>query len=92
MLPHIANQGLIAYAMMHLPGSFLSVGLLVQTVVATVVAWVLLAKTLSVLQAFGTTIVLGRNTLCPIAQITGCILMPSRDDRSLLFSRGRFIP
>lgn len=68
LLPHIAGQGLIAYAMAHLPASFSSVSLLVQPVAATVFAWSLLAETLSALQAFGAAIVLGGIMLCRRAQ------------------------
>lgn len=53
VVPHVAGQSLIAWAMAHLPASFSAVALLVQPVAASLLAWVLLAEPVSLLQAGG---------------------------------------
>jgi drug/metabolite transporter (DMT)-like permease len=58
LVSHAAGQGLIAYALAHLPASFSSVGLLLQPVVAALFAWLLLAEPLVALQVAGGLIVL----------------------------------
>jgi drug/metabolite transporter (DMT)-like permease len=58
VIPHVAGQSLIAWAMAHLPASFSSVALLVQPVSATALAWVLFGEPLAALQAAGATAVL----------------------------------
>lgn len=58
LLSHAAGQGLIAYALAHLPAAFSSVGLLLQPVVAALFAWLLLAEPLVALQVAGGLIVL----------------------------------
>jgi drug/metabolite transporter (DMT)-like permease len=58
LVSHAAGQGLIAYALAHLPAAFSSVGLLLQPVVAALFAWVLLAEPLAALQIAGGLIVL----------------------------------
>jgi drug/metabolite transporter (DMT)-like permease len=55
---HAAGQGLIAYALAHLPAAFSSVGLLFQPVMAALFAWLLLAESLVALQVAGGAIVL----------------------------------
>jgi drug/metabolite transporter (DMT)-like permease len=55
----ILGQGLIAFALAHLPASFSSVSLLVQPIAAAVFAWLLLSESLGVLQAWGGALVLG---------------------------------
>lgn len=57
-ISHAAGQGLIAYALAHLPAGFSSVGLLLQPVIAALFAWVLLGESLSVLQVAGGLVVL----------------------------------
>jgi drug/metabolite transporter (DMT)-like permease len=57
-LPQICGQGLITYAMAHLPASFATVSLLVQPVVAAVVSWLVFAQALSPLQIGGGLLVL----------------------------------
>ena len=52
-ITHAAGQGLIAYALAHLPAAFSSVGLLLQPVVAAVLAWILLSEPLVALQIAG---------------------------------------
>ena len=58
LITHAAGQGLIAYALAHLPATFSSVGLLLQPVVAAFFAWVLLSEPLVALQIAGGVVVL----------------------------------
>jgi drug/metabolite transporter (DMT)-like permease len=58
LVSHAAGQGLIAYALAHLPAAFSSVGLLLQPVVAALFAWLLLAEPLAALQMAGGLVVL----------------------------------
>src|SRR6185503_13143058 len=58
LVSHAAGQGLIAYALAHLPAPFSSVGLLLQPVVAAFFAWVLLAEPVVTLQIVGGMVVL----------------------------------
>jgi drug/metabolite transporter (DMT)-like permease len=58
LVSHAAGQGLIAYALAHLPAAFSSVGLLLQPVMAALFAWLLLAEALAPLQIAGACVVL----------------------------------
>jgi drug/metabolite transporter (DMT)-like permease len=58
LVSHAAGQGLIAYALAHLPAAFSSVSLLFQPVMAALFAWLLLAEGLVPLQIAGGLIVL----------------------------------
>jgi len=58
LVSHAAGQGLIAYALAHLPAAFSSVSLLFQPVMAALFAWVLLSEALVPLQVLGGLIVL----------------------------------
>jgi drug/metabolite transporter (DMT)-like permease len=58
LVSHAAGQGLIAYALAHLPAAFSSVGLLFQPVMAALFAWMLLAEPLVPLQIAGGAVVL----------------------------------
>lgn len=58
VVAQLGGQGLITYAVAHLPASFSSVGLLLQPVMAALLAWVLLGEPLSWLQALGGLVVL----------------------------------
>ena len=58
LISHACGQGLIAYALAHLPASFSSVSLLVQPVMAGVFAWVLLGEPLVAMQVAGGVVVL----------------------------------
>ena len=58
LITHAAGQGLIAYALAHLPAAFSSLGLLLQPVVAACFAWVLLSEPLVPLQVVGGLVVL----------------------------------
>jgi drug/metabolite transporter (DMT)-like permease len=58
LISHAAGQGLIAYALAHLPAAFSSVSLLVQPVMAALFAWALLSEGLVPLQIAGGIVVL----------------------------------
>ncbi len=58
LVSHVAGQGLIGYALGHLPVSFSSVSLVLQPVVSAAFAWIFLAEPLHRLQAIGGIIVL----------------------------------
>ncbi|MDD3763026.1 MAG: DMT family transporter [Nevskiales bacterium] len=67
LLSHVGGQGLIAYALAHLPASFSSVSLLVQPVAASLFAWVLLSERFGLQQAVGGIVVLSGIVLCRLA-------------------------
>jgi drug/metabolite transporter (DMT)-like permease len=54
----VAGQGLIAYAFAHLSASFTSLSLLLQPLVAALLAWILLDEALGPLQIFGGLVIL----------------------------------
>jgi drug/metabolite transporter (DMT)-like permease len=58
LVSQIAGQGLIAYSLAHLPAAFSSVGLLLQPVIAALIAWGLLGEPLVALQIAGGLMVL----------------------------------
>ena len=58
LVSHVGGQGLIAYALAHLPAGFSSVGLLLQPVVAAILASLILAESLSALQIMGGVVIL----------------------------------
>lgn len=58
LISQAGGQSLIAYALAHLPGTFASVGLLVQVIIAAALAWVLLGETLTTLALAGGVLVL----------------------------------
>ena len=64
------GQGLIAYALAHLPATFSSVGLYVQSLAAAVYAWLLLGERLTPAQIVGGAIVLGAIALAHSADVT----------------------
>ena len=55
---HVGGQGLIAYALAHLPAGFATLSLLVQPVVTAAASWILFAQVLSALQIGGGLLVL----------------------------------
>jgi drug/metabolite transporter (DMT)-like permease len=59
LVSHIGGQGLITYALAHLPAAFSSVGLLLQPAVAAMLAWIILDEPIGPWQALGGAIVLG---------------------------------
>ncbi len=58
LISQAAGQGLITFALAHLPASFTSVTLLSQPVAASLLAWLILAEPLGPLQATGGALVL----------------------------------
>ena len=58
LVSHAAGQGLIAYALAHLPAAFSSVSLLFQPVMAALFAWLLLGEPVVALQVAGGAVVL----------------------------------
>jgi drug/metabolite transporter (DMT)-like permease len=58
LISHAAGQGLIAFALAHLPAAFSSVSLLFQPVMAALFAWLLLSEGLAPLQIAGGIVVL----------------------------------
>jgi len=58
LISQVSGQSLIAYALAHLPAAFSSVGLLLQPVMATIFAWLILGETLAPWQALGGGLVL----------------------------------
>ena len=56
--PQVLGQGLIAWALAHLPASFVSVSLLVQPIVAATAAWFLFDERIGTQQAIGAIVVL----------------------------------
>lgn len=56
--PQVFGQGLIAWALAHLPVAFASVSLLVQPVTAALVAWALFDERIGIQQGIGAVIVL----------------------------------
>jgi len=58
LVSQVVGQGLIAYALAHLPATFSSVGLMFQPACAALLAWLLLAEALGPMQAAGGAVVL----------------------------------
>ena len=58
LFAQVIGQSLIAWAMAHLTATFSSVGLLLQPVMATLFAWILLGETVGLLQFAGGALVL----------------------------------
>jgi drug/metabolite transporter (DMT)-like permease len=58
LVSQVGGQGLIAFAFRHLPASFSALSLLIQPVVAAVLAWIILSEPLTPLQAMGGLVVL----------------------------------
>lgn len=69
LLSHVGGQGLIAYALAHLPASFSSVSLLVQPVAAAGFAWALLGERFGPQQAVGGAVVLAGILICRLALV-----------------------
>lgn len=55
---HSGGQGMIAYALAHLPAAFSSIVLLMQPVVAAVAAWLILSEAMSLWQLAGAAVIL----------------------------------
>jgi drug/metabolite transporter (DMT)-like permease len=57
ILSHAGGQSLIAYALAHLPATFSAVGLLLQPVIAALLAWLLFAEAIGGWQAAGAAVI-----------------------------------
>src|SRR5207248_2111620 len=68
LLALVLGQGLVAYALAHLPATFSSVGLYLQSIAATAYAWLLLQERLTPWQIAGGCIVLGAIALARSAR------------------------
>lgn len=58
LLSHAVGQGLIAYALAHLPPGFSSVGLLLEPVAAAILGWIILAEAVTPWQTAGGGVIL----------------------------------
>ncbi|MCF3640579.1 DMT family transporter [Rhizobium sp. TRM95111] len=58
LISHVGGQGLVTYALAYLPTAFSSLTLLLQPVVAAILAWFILAEPVGAIQALGGAIVL----------------------------------
>lgn len=58
LITHAGGQGLIAYSLAYLPASFSSLTLLIQPVVAAILAWFLLGEGITIFQMIGGLIVI----------------------------------
>lgn len=61
---HVVGQSLIVYALAHLPAAFGSVTLLIQPVVAAILAWVLFGEYLSVYHFVGAALIISGILVC----------------------------
>lgn len=66
LISHVGGQGLIAYALAHLPATFSAIGLLLQPVVAAIVAMFAFDEQLTALQWGGGAVVLIGVYLCRV--------------------------
>ena len=58
LISHAGGQSLIAFSLAHLPAAFGSVGLLLQPVLAAIIAWVIFDESLGIMQASGGLVVI----------------------------------
>jgi drug/metabolite transporter (DMT)-like permease len=58
LVSHAGGQGMIAFALAHLPASFTSIGLLLQPVIAALLAWIILSEPVGPVQALGAAVIL----------------------------------
>ena len=71
LISQVAGQSLIAYAMAHLPGTFASVGLLLQPLIAATLAWLILGETLTALAIGGAVLILIGIRMAHVAERDG---------------------
>ncbi|MGU3574934.1 DMT family transporter [Brucellaceae bacterium C25G] len=57
-ITHAGGQGMITYALAYLPASFSSLTLLIQPVVAAILAWLILSEPIGMMQVIGGVIIL----------------------------------
>lgn len=58
LITHAGGQGLITYALAYLPASFSSLTLLIQPVVAAILAWLILSEPIGMMQIIGGIIII----------------------------------
>lgn len=61
---HVVGQSMIVYALAHLPAAFGSVGLLIQPMVAAVLAWILFSEALGIYHLVGATLIISGILVC----------------------------
>ncbi len=61
---HVVGQSLIVYALAHLPAAFGSVSLLIQPVVAAILAWILFSEALGIYHLVGATLIISGILVC----------------------------
>lgn len=61
---HVIGQSLIVYALAHLPAAFGSVSLLIQPIVAAVLAWILFFEVLGIYHFIGATLIISGIMVC----------------------------
>jgi len=61
---HVVGQSLIVYALAHLPAALGSVGLLIQPMVAAILAWILFSEILGMYHFFGAMLILSGIFIC----------------------------
>ena len=61
---HVVGQSLIVYALAHLPAAFGSITLLIQPVVAAVLAWILFSEYLSIYHFVGAALIISGILVC----------------------------
>ena len=71
LISQVAGQSLIAYAMAHLPGTFASVGLLLQPLIAATLAWLILGETLTAVAIGGAVLILIGIRMAHVAERDG---------------------
>ncbi len=61
---HVVGQSCIVYALAHLPAAFGSVSLLIQPLIAAVLAWILFAEALGIYHLVGATLIITGILVC----------------------------
>ena len=64
LISHTGGQGLIIFALGHLPASFSSMTQFIQTAVAALAAWVLLSEPLTVMKVMSAAAILAGIVIC----------------------------
>lgn len=59
LVTHVLGQGLIVYGLAHIPAAVGAIGLLIQPVIAAILAWVIFAEALGPLHVAGGVLILG---------------------------------
>jgi drug/metabolite transporter (DMT)-like permease len=59
LVSHAAGQGLLAFALGHLPATFSSLVIFLEAIAAALLAWIVLGEAVSLVQVLGGAIILG---------------------------------